>query len=398
MENSLIEKNKHKNYEGGDSNLFINGDNHHNPIDDKNNTLNNKKIALITGITGQDGSYLTELLLEKGYEVHGLVRRSSCHNLMRIEHLIGNKLLHLHYGDLTDTSNLIKLVRDIQPDEIYNLGAMSHVKISWDCPEFTSETDGLGTLRLLEAIRVNNLQNKTRFYQASTSELYGLIQEPIQTEKTPFYPRSPYGVAKLYAYWIVVNYRESFGIFASNGILFNHESPRRGEDFVTRKITLGATRIKEGLQDCLYLGNLNAKRDWGHSKDYVEGMWRILQADKPSDYVLATGVTTSIRDFVNMTFKELDMKLEWSGEGVKEKAIDKATGKVVVAVNPKFFRPAEVDLLLGDSTKARTELGWKPQYDLQKLCSEMVENDLKLAKQEKLLKDNGFESNIHYAE
>lgn len=355
------------------------------------------KTALITGITGQDGSYLTELLLEKDYEVHGIIRRSSSYNTQRIEHLMQNPKLHLHYGDLTDSVNLIRLVKEISPDEIYNLGAQSHVKISWDCPEFTAETDALGTLRLLEAIRINGLSNKTRFYQASTSELYGLIQEPIQSEKTPFYPRSPYGVAKMYGYWITVNYRESFGIFACNGILFNHESPRRGENFVTRKITLAATRIKEGLQDCLYLGNMNAKRDWGHAKDYVEGMWRMLQADKPSDYVLATGTTTSIRDFVKMTFAELDIDLEWSGEGVNEKAINKANGKTVVAVNPEFFRPAEVELLLGDSTKARTELGWKPQYDLKALAKEMVAEDLKLAKKEKILKDNGFEINTTYA-
>ena len=355
------------------------------------------KTALITGITGQDGSYLTELLLEKGYEVHGIIRRSSSYNTQRIEHLMDNKHLHLHYGDLTDSVNLIRLVKEIEPDEIYNLGAQSHVKISWDCPEFTAESDALGTLRLLEAIRVNGLTKKTKFYQASTSELFGLIQEPIQSEKTPFYPRSPYGVAKLYGYWITVNYRESYGIFACNGILFNHESPRRGENFVTRKITLAATRIKEGLQDCLYLGNMNAKRDWGHAKDYVEGMWLMLQADKPSDYVLSTGTTTSIRDFVKMVFKECDIELEWQGEGVNEKAINKANGKVVVAVNPEFFRPAEVELLLGDSTKARTQLGWKPQYDLAALAKEMVAEDLKLAKKEKILADNGYEDNTHYA-
>ncbi len=354
------------------------------------------KIALITGITGQDGSYLAELLLNKGYEVHGLVRRSSSYNTQRIEHLLNNSNLRLHYGDLTDSINIIRLVKELEPDEIYNLGAQSHVKISWDCPEFTAESDALGTLRLLEAIKVNGLTKKTRFYQASTSELFGLIQEPIQSEKTPFYPRSPYGVAKLYGYWITVNYRESYDMFACNGILFNHESPRRGENFVTRKITLAATRIKEGLQDCLYLGNMDAKRDWGHAKDYVEGMWRMLQADKPDDFVLATGTTTSIRDFVKMVFAELDIELEWSGEGVSEKAIDKATGKTVVAVNPKFFRPAEVELLLGDSTKARTKLGWKPQYDLQALTKEMVAEDLKLAQKEKLLRENGFEVNTKY--
>lgn len=356
------------------------------------------KTALITGITGQDGSYLSELLLDKGYEVHGLIRRSSSHNTQRIEHLLGNKHLHLHYGDLTDSLNIVRLVKEIEPDEIYNLGAQSHVKISWDCPEFTAESDALGTLRLLEAIRINKLEKKTRFYQASTSELFGLIQEPVQSEKTPFYPRSPYGVAKLYGYWITVNYRESFGIFACNGILFNHESPRRGENFVTRKITLAATRIKEGLQDCLYLGNLDAKRDWGHAKDYVEGMWRMLQADKPEDFVLATGTTTSIRDFVKMAFAECGIELEWSGKGVEEKAVNKATGKVVVAVNPEFFRPAEVELLLGDSTKARTKLGWKPVYDLQALAREMVAEDAKIAAKEKLLNDNGFAEKTTYAD
>lgn len=356
------------------------------------------KIALITGITGQDGSYLSELLLEKGYQVHGIIRRSSAHNTQRIDHLLSNPDLHLHYGDLTDSVNLIRLVKEIQPDEIYNLGAQSHVKISWDCPEFTAETDALGTLRLLEAIRINGLSAKTRFYQASTSELYGLIQEPVQSEKTPFYPRSPYGVAKLYGYWITVNYRESFDIFACNGILFNHESPRRGENFVTRKITLAATRIKEGLQECLYLGNLDAKRDWGHAKDYVEGMWRMLQADKPDDYVLSTGTTTSIRDFVNLVFAELGIELQWSGQGVDEKAVNKATGKVVVAVDPQFFRPAEVELLLGDSTKARKTLNWQPQYDLADLAKEMVKEDLKLAQKEKLLKDNGFAETLKYAD
>ena len=356
------------------------------------------KVALITGITGQDGSYLAELLLDKGYDVHGIVRRSASHNTMRIDHLIGNKNLHLHYGDLTDSVNIIRLVDEINPDEVYNLGAQSHVKISWDCPEFTAESDALGTLRLLEAIRVNGLANKTRFYQASTSELFGLIQEPMQSEKTPFYPRSPYGVAKLYGYWITVNYRESFGIFGCNGILFNHESPRRGENFVTRKITLAATRIKEGLQDCLYLGNMDAKRDWGHARDYVEGMWRMLQAGAPDDYVLATGVTTSIRDFVKMTFAELGIDLEWHGTGVQEYAIDKATGQKVVAVNPEFFRPAEVEILLGNATKAREKLGWTPKYDLRALVHEMVAEDLKLAKREKLLKDNGFIENITHAD
>ena len=352
------------------------------------------KVALITGITGQDGSYLTELLLGKGYEVHGLKRRSSSFNTSRIDHLQDNKKLHLHDGDLSDSTNLIRLVKEIEPDEIYNLAAQSHVKVSWDCPEYTADTDALGTLRLLEAIRINGLEKKTKFYQTSTSELYGLIQEPVQSEKTPFYPRSPYAVAKLYAYWICVNYRESFGIFAANGILFNHESPRRGETFVTRKITLAAARISLGMQDCLYLGNLNAKRDWGHAKDYVEGMWRILQQDKPEDFVLATGVTTSIRDFCTLVFKELGMEIEWLGEGVNEKGIDKKTGKTVIAVNPKYFRPAEVELLLGDSTKARAQLGWKPKYDLASLAKEMVEEDLKLNQKERFLANNGYNIQI----
>lgn len=350
------------------------------------------KKAFITGVTGQDGSYLAELLLSKGYEVHGLKRRSSSFNTGRIEHLLDNPMFKLHDGDLADSTNLTRLVKEIQPDEIYNLAAQSHVKVSWDCPEFTAETDAVGTLRLLEAIRINGLEKKTKFYQASTSELFGLIQEPVQSEKTPFYPRSPYGVAKMYSYWIVVNYRESFGMFACNGILFNHESPRRGETFVTRKITMAAARISLGMQEKLSLGNLNAKRDWGHAKDYVEGMWRILQNDKPEDFVLATGTTTSIRDFVTMTFKELGIDIEWQGTGVDEKGINKATGKVVVDVNPAYFRPAEVELLLGDSTKARTKLGWKPTYDLQMLCHEMVESDLDLAKREKLLNDNGFKT------
>lgn len=350
------------------------------------------KKAFITGVTGQDGSYLAELLLEKGYEVHGLKRRSSSFNTGRIEHLLDNPMFKLHDGDLADSTNLTRLVKEIQPDEIYNLAAQSHVKVSWDCPEFTAETDAVGTLRLLEAIRINGLEKKTKFYQASTSELFGLIQEPVQSEKTPFYPRSPYGVAKMYSYWIVVNYRESFGMFACNGILFNHESPRRGETFVTRKITMAAARISLGMQEKLSLGNLNAKRDLGHAKDYVEGMWRILQNDKPEDFVLATGTTTSIRDFVTMTFKELGIEIEWRGTGVDEKGVDKATGKVVVDVNPAYFRPAEVELLLGDSTKARTKLGWKPTYDLQMLCHEMVESDLDLAKREKLLNDNGFKT------
>ncbi len=353
------------------------------------------KKALITGVTGQDGSYLAELLLSKGYEVHGLKRRSSSFNTSRIDHIYEDfhkedARFFLHYGDMTDSSNLIRLVKDIEPDEIYNLAAQSHVKVSWDCPEFTANTDAMGTLRLLEAIRVCGLEKKTRFYQASTSELYGLIQEPIQSEKTPFYPRSPYGVAKLYGYWITVNYRESFGMFATNGILFNHESPRRGETFVTRKITMAAAHIKLGLQEKLYLGNLNSKRDWGHARDYVEGMWRILQHDTPEDFVLATGRTTSIRDFVKMSFKHLDMDIEFEGEGVNEKGIDTKTGKVLVEVDPRYFRPAEVDLLLGDASKAKRLLNWEATTDLETLCKEMVESDFDLAKREKLLKDNGY--------
>ena len=353
------------------------------------------KTALITGITGQDGSYLAEFLLDKGYEVHGMKRRASSFNTQRIDHLYQDihkeSNFHLHYGDLSDSSNLIRLVHDIEPDEIYNLAAQSHVKVSWDCPEYTADNDGLGTLRLLEAVRINKFENRTKFYQASTSELYGLIQEPVQTEKTPFYPRSPYACAKLYAYWICVNYRESFGLYASNGILFNHESPRRGETFVTRKITMAAAKIKTGLQDKLYLGNLNAKRDWGHAKDYVRGMYLILQQDKPSDYVLATGVTTSIRDFCRLVFKELDMDIEFTGSGINEKGIEKKTGRVLIEVDPRYFRPAEVDLLLGDSSKARRELGWKPEYDLNSLVKEMVKSDLELAEKEKTLRDNGYQ-------
>ena len=352
------------------------------------------KKALITGVTGQDGSYLSELLISKGYEVHGIKRRASSFNTQRIDHIYQD--IHdssnfiLHYGDLSDSSNLIKLIHDIEPDEIYNLAAQSHVKVSWDCAEYTADIDALGALRLLEAIRLNKLENKTKFYQASTSELYGLVQEPVQKETTPFYPRSPYAAAKLYAYWICVNYRESFNIFASNGILFNHESPRRGETFVTRKITMAASKIKIGLQDKLYLGNLNAKRDWGHAKDYVEGMYLILQAEKPDNYVLATGVTTSIRDFCKKVFARLDIDLEFIGSGLDEKGIDKKTGKIVIEVDPRYFRPAEVDLLLGDSSKARNELNWKPKYNLDMLIDEMVENDLELAKKEKMLKENGY--------
>lgn len=354
------------------------------------------KKALITGITGQDGSYLAELLLEKGYEVHGMKRRASSFNSSRIDHLyqdVHNKesRFKLHYGDLTDSSNIIRLLQEIQPDEVYNLAAQSHVKVSFDCPEYTANADGLGTLRILEAIKILGLEKKTKFYQASTSELYGLVQETPQKETTPFYPRSPYACAKLYAYWICVNYREAYGIYACNGILFNHESPRRGETFVTRKITRAAVRIKLGIEDKLYLGNLSSKRDWGHAKDYVEGMWRILQQDKPQDYVLATGVTTTIRDFCKMTFAELGMDIEFKGEGINEVGIDKATGRVIIEVDPRYFRPTEVDLLLGDSTKARTELGWKPKYDLQALIKEMVSEDLAEAEKENVLRKEGYE-------
>lgn len=354
------------------------------------------KKALITGITGQDGSYLAELLLENGYEVHGMKRRASSFNTTRIDHIyqdIHNKSARfkLHYGDLTDSTNLIRLIQEIQPDEIYNLAAQSHVKVSFDCPEYTANADGLGTLRILEAIRILGLETKTKFYQASTSELYGLVQETPQKETTPFYPRSPYACAKLYAYWITVNYREAYGIYAANGILFNHESPRRGETFVTRKITRAAVRIKLGLEDKLYLGNLSSKRDWGHAKDYVEGMWRILQQDTPKDYVLATGVTTTIRDFCQMAFAEAGIELEFIGEGVDERGIDKNTGKVIIEVDPAYFRPTEVDLLLGDSSKARRELGWEPQYDLPSLVKEMIAEDMKEAEKEKFLKKEGFE-------
>ena len=354
------------------------------------------KKALITGITGQDGSYLAELLLEKGYEVHGMKRRASSFNTSRIDHLYQdihteNLKFKLHYGDLTDSTNLIRLIQEIQPDEIYNLAAQSHVKVSFDCPEYTANADGLGTLRLLEAIRILGLEKKTKLYQASTSELFGLVQETPQKETTPFYPRSPYACAKIYGYWITVNYREAYNIFACNGILFNHESPRRGETFVTRKITRAAVRIKLGMEEKLYLGNLSSKRDWGHAKDYVEGMWRVLQQDKPEDFVLATGVTTTIRDFCEMTFKELGIELEWCGEGVDEKGIDKKTGDIIIEVDPRYFRPTEVDLLLGDATKAREKLGWVPKYDLPALIKEMVEEDFEEARKEKFLREQGYE-------
>lgn len=342
--------------------------------------MQNRKVALITGITGQDGSYLAELLLEKGYEVHGIIRRASTFNTKRIDHLYQDPhqedvKLFLHYGDITDSSNLNRLIEKIQPTEIYNLAAQSHVGVSFDSPEYTAEATGVSTLRILDAIRESGV--KTKFYQASTSELFGGLPDTApQSEKTPFYPKSPYGVAKLYSYWITVNYRESYDIFACNGILFNHESPRRGETFVTRKITRAAAAIHLGMQDKLYLGNLDAKRDWGHAKDYVEGMWRILQQDKPQDYVLAMNETHTVREFVELAFAELGYEIEWQGTGVDEKGIDKNTGKVLVEVDPRYFRPAEVELLWGDSTKARTELGWEPKYSFMDLVKEMVQSDL----------------------
>lgn len=342
--------------------------------------MQNRKVALITGITGQDGSYLAELLLEKGYEVHGIIRRASTFNTKRIDHLYqdphdGEVSLFLHYGDITDSSNLNRLIEKIQPDEIYNLAAQSHVGVSFNSPEYTAEATGVSTLRILDAIRETGVN--TKFYQASTSELFGGLPDTApQSEKTPFYPKSPYGVAKLYSYWITVNYRESYNIFACNGILFNHESPRRGETFVTRKITRAVAAIHLGMQDKLYLGNMDAKRDWGHAKDYVEGMWRILQQDSPQDYVLAMNETHTVREFVELAFAELGYEIVWEGTGVDEKGIDKNTGKVLVEVDPRYFRPAEVELLWGDSTKARTELGWEPKYSFMDLVKEMVASDL----------------------
>lgn len=350
------------------------------------------KTALITGITGQDGSFLAELLIEKGYSVHGIIRRSSSFNTERIEHLYlrewikdqkQDRAINLHYGDMTDSSSLIRILQQVQPDEIYNLAAQSHVKVSFDVPEYTAETDAVGTLRLLEAIRILGLENKTKIYQASTSELYGMVQEVPQKETTPFYPRSPYGVAKMYAYWITKNYRESYGMFAANGILFNHESERRGETFVTRKITLAAARIAKGLQNKLYLGNLSALRDWGYAKDYVECMWLILQQEKPDDFVVATGEAHSVREFCTLAFKYAGIDLEWRGEGVNEQGVDVKTGNVLVEVEPKFFRPAEVEQLLGDPTKANKELGWNPRKtSFEDLVRIMVESDLKKAEKE----------------
>ncbi|TKC05252.1 GDP-mannose 4,6-dehydratase [Pedobacter frigoris] len=377
------------------------------------------KVALITGVTGQDGAYLAEFLLKKGYFVHGLKRRSSLFNTDRIDHLYQDQHeqgvnFKLHFGDLTDSTNLIRIIQETQPDEIYNLAAMSHVHVSFEMPEYTANADGVGTLRLLEAIRILGLEKKTRIYQASTSELYGLVQAVPQSESTPFYPRSPYAVAKMYAYWITVNYREAYGMYACNGILFNHESPLRGETFVTRKITRAAAKIALGLQSCLYLGNLSAQRDWGHAKDYIEAMWLILQQEKAEDYVIATGVTTTVRDFVRMSFAELGIDIEFSGKDQYERGViidvdqDMVAkfglndeylkpGTVVVQVDEKYFRPTEVDLLLGDPTKANTKLGWKPKYDLAALVKDMVQSDLHLMKKDEYLKDGGFKT-LNYFE
>ena len=363
------------------------------------------KVALITGITGQDGSYLAELLLEKGYEVHGIKRRSSSFNTQRLDHIYqdphdDNLKLTLHYGDLTDSRNLIRIIQEVRPDEIYNLGAQSHVAVSFDSPEYTADVDALGTLRILEAIRILGLEKKTRYYQASTSELYGQVQETPQTEKTPFNPQSPYAVAKLYAYWIVENYREAYGIFACNGILFNHESPRRGETFVTRKITRGLTNIALGLEKCMYMGNLDALRDWGHARDYVLMQWLMLQQDHPEDYVIATGIQYSVRDFILWSAKELGLEIEFKGQGLDELGIVKkiqgdkcpslSVGDVIIKIDERYFRPLEVETLLGDPTKAEKILGWRPQVSAQELCAEMVQSDLQLAQKASLLLENGF--------
>jgi len=353
------------------------------------------KTALITGITGQDGSYLADFLLKKGYEVHGIKRRASSFNTDRIDYLYQDPhekeiKFRLHYGDLSDSTNLIRILNKVKPDEIYNLGAQSHVQVSFELPEYTADVDGLGTLRLLETIRILNMEKSVRFYQASTSELFGKVQEIPQKETTPFYPRSPYACAKLFAYWIVVNYRESYGMHASNGILFNHESPVRGETFVTRKVTRAAARIKMGLQDKLYMGNIDAKRDWGFAGDYVELMWLILQQEKPDDYVMATGVTTTVRDFITMAFAEAGIELEWRGSGIHEQGIEKATGRILVEIDPQYFRPAEVELLIGDSSKALSKLGWKPKVALPELVQMMVAKDLEEAKRELHLKNGGF--------
>ncbi len=354
------------------------------------------KVALITGITGQDGSYLAELLLSKGYTVHGVKRRSSLFNTDRIDHLYKDQhekgaKLFLHYGDLTDSTNLIRIVQEVQPDEIYNLAAQSHVMVSFETPEYTANSDALGTLRILEAIRILKLEKKTKFYQASTSELYGQVMEIPQRETTPFYPRSPYGVAKLYAFWITKNYREAYGIYACNGILFNHESPVRGETFVTRKITRAAAKISLGLQEKLFLGNLDAERDWGHAKDYVEGMWMMMQQTESDDFVLATGKKVSVKKFVEMSFNHAGIQLEWKGQGIDEKGINKANGKIIVEIDPKYFRPTEVDLLVGDASKAKKKLGWEAKITVEELCREMVASDLKLFEKDKYLLEGGHD-------
>tara|TARA_B100001059_G_scaffold236439_1_gene286919 strand:+ start:2249 stop:3376 length:1128 start_codon:yes stop_codon:yes gene_type:complete len=354
------------------------------------------KVALITGITGQDGSYLAEFLLNKGYEVHGIKRRSSSFNTDRIDHLYQDpyepdRRFVLHYGDLSDSMSMLNIIKKIEPDEIYNLGAQSHVAVSFESPEYTADTVGLGALRILDAIRILGLQGKTKFYQASTSELFGKVQETPQKETTPFYPRSPYGAAKLYAYWITINYREAYNIFACNGILFNHESPVRGETFVTRKITRALARISLGLQDTLYLGNLNAKRDWGHAKDYVEMQWLMLQQDNPDDYCIATGIQHSVREFVESSWGYLNNKIHWEGEGIEEKGYDAQTGNLIIAVDTRYFRPAEVESLLGDSTKAREKVGWKPKISFSEMVNEMMENDIKIAKRDSLVKEHGFD-------
>jgi GDPmannose 4,6-dehydratase len=357
-----------------------------------------KKVAFITGITGQDGAYLAELLLKKDYIVHGLKRRSSSFNTGRIDHLyqdphVSKRNFILHHGDLTDSTNLIRIIQEILPDEIYNLAAQSHVQVSFETPEYTANADGLGTLRILEAIRLLNMDEKTKFYQASTSELYGIAQEVPQNEKTPFYPRSPYAVAKLYGYWITINYREAYNLYACNGILFNHESPVRGETFVTRKITRAAARISMGKQERVYLGNLDAKRDWGHASDFVEGMWRMLQQEEPEDFVLATGVTTTIREFTERAFAEVGITLEWSGNGVDETGRDAKSGNILVSIDPNYFRPTEVDLLIGDASKAREKLGWQPTCNLQQMIEEMIKADLEEARKDQLLQSGGFQTN-----
>ncbi len=357
-----------------------------------------KKVAFITGITGQDGAYLAELLLKKDYIVHGLKRRSSSFNTGRIDHLyqdphVNKRNFILHHGDLTDSTNLIRIIQEIQPDEIYNLAAQSHVQVSFETPEYTANADGLGTLRILEAIRLLNMADKTKFYQASTSELYGMVQEVPQNEKTPFYPRSPYAVAKIYGYWITINYREAYNLYACNGILFNHESPVRGETFVTRKITRAVARISMGTQERVYLGNLDAKRDWGHASDFVEGMWRILQQEEPEDFVLATGVTTTIREFTERAFAEVGITLEWSGNGVDETGRDAKSGNILVSIDPAYFRPTEVDLLIGDASKAREKLGWQPTCNLQQMIEEMIKADLEEARKDQLLQSGGFQTN-----